>query len=106
MTSTTCRENKARTEGPEEWCENRSFDAFDEDNRARFMTRYPVLVRFRHWNWHENKHSSRSRNPSSMSSIVILLVLEEVAPGLTVEDVQRATEATLIISPSLKNMES
>jgi 3-oxoacid CoA-transferase subunit B len=32
------------------------------------------------------------------------LVLEEVAPGLTVEDVQQATEATLIISPNLKTM--
>jgi 3-oxoacid CoA-transferase subunit B len=32
------------------------------------------------------------------------LVLEEVAPGLTAEDVQRATEATLIVSPSLKGM--
>jgi 3-oxoacid CoA-transferase subunit B len=34
------------------------------------------------------------------------LVLEEVAPGLTVEDVQRVTEPTLIISPTLKVMES
>jgi len=34
------------------------------------------------------------------------LVLEEVAPGLTVEDVQRATEATLIVSPTLKTMQS
>jgi 3-oxoacid CoA-transferase subunit B len=34
------------------------------------------------------------------------LVLEEVAPGLTAEDVQRATEARLIVSPSLKVMES
>src|SRR5437660_4493612 len=33
------------------------------------------------------------------------LVLEEVAPGLTPEDVQRATEASLIISPNLKAME-
>src|ERR1700690_3596371 len=33
------------------------------------------------------------------------LVLEEIAPGLTVEDVQRATEAKLIISPTLKTME-
>jgi len=32
------------------------------------------------------------------------LVLEEVAPGLTVEDVQRATEAPLMISPALKTM--
>jgi 3-oxoacid CoA-transferase subunit B len=32
------------------------------------------------------------------------LVLEEVPPGLTVEDVQRATEATLIISPNLRTM--
>jgi 3-oxoacid CoA-transferase subunit B len=34
------------------------------------------------------------------------LLLEEVAPGLTAEDVQRATEAKLIISPNLKGMES
>src|SRR5213596_3284842 len=33
------------------------------------------------------------------------LVLEEVAPGLTADDVQRATEATLILSPTLKTME-
>jgi 3-oxoacid CoA-transferase subunit B len=33
------------------------------------------------------------------------LVLEEVAPGLTADDVQRATEPTLIISPHLKVME-
>jgi 3-oxoacid CoA-transferase subunit B len=33
------------------------------------------------------------------------LVLEEVAPGLTADDVQRATEPTLIISPNLKTME-
>jgi len=34
------------------------------------------------------------------------LVLEEVAPGLTAEDVQRATEATLVVSEGLKVMES
>jgi 3-oxoacid CoA-transferase subunit B len=34
------------------------------------------------------------------------LVLEEVAPGLTAEDVQRATEARLLVSPRLKEMES
>ena len=33
------------------------------------------------------------------------LVLEEVAPGLTAEDVQRATEAKLRISPALKIMQ-
>ncbi|HEY6272784.1 MAG TPA: CoA transferase subunit B [Terriglobales bacterium] len=33
------------------------------------------------------------------------LVLEEVAPGLTFEDVQRATAARLTISPNLKTME-
>jgi 3-oxoacid CoA-transferase subunit B len=33
------------------------------------------------------------------------LVLEEVAPGLTADDVQRATEPTLILSPALKTME-
>ncbi len=34
------------------------------------------------------------------------LVLEEVAPGLTADDVQRATEAKLTLSPALKAMES
>ena len=34
------------------------------------------------------------------------LVLEEVAPGLTAEDVQRATAARLVVSSSLKAMES
>ncbi|HYA25717.1 MAG TPA: CoA transferase subunit B [Terriglobales bacterium] len=33
------------------------------------------------------------------------LVLEEAAPGLTAEDVQRATEPKLILSPTLKAME-
>ena len=33
------------------------------------------------------------------------LVLEEIAPGLTAGDVQRATEAKLIVSPVLKTME-
>src|SRR5271157_4432009 len=33
------------------------------------------------------------------------LVLEEVAPGLTAEDVQRATEASLVVSEGLKVME-
>src|SRR6476660_5588288 len=33
------------------------------------------------------------------------LVLEEVAPGLTAEDVQKATAAKLIVSPNLKTME-
>jgi 3-oxoacid CoA-transferase subunit B len=33
------------------------------------------------------------------------LVLEEVAPGLTPEDVQRATEAELRISPKLTTMQ-
>jgi 3-oxoacid CoA-transferase subunit B len=33
------------------------------------------------------------------------LVLEEIAPGLTADDVQRATEPTLIISPTLKVMQ-
>jgi 3-oxoacid CoA-transferase subunit B len=32
------------------------------------------------------------------------LVLEEVAPGFSAEDVQRATEAPLIISSNLKTM--
>jgi 3-oxoacid CoA-transferase subunit B len=34
------------------------------------------------------------------------LLLQEVAPGLTAEDVQKATGAKLIISPQLKTMES
>src|ERR1700686_817554 len=34
------------------------------------------------------------------------LLLEEIAPGLTAEDVQRATEARLIVSPNLRVMES
>jgi acyl CoA:acetate/3-ketoacid CoA transferase beta subunit len=34
------------------------------------------------------------------------LVLEEIAPRLKAEDVQRATEARLIVSPGLKVMES
>ncbi len=33
------------------------------------------------------------------------LVLEEIAPGLTVEDVQRATEARLIVGAGVKVME-
>jgi acyl CoA:acetate/3-ketoacid CoA transferase beta subunit len=33
------------------------------------------------------------------------LVLTEVAPGLTADDVQSATEPTLILSPTLKVME-
>jgi 3-oxoacid CoA-transferase subunit B len=34
------------------------------------------------------------------------LVLEEIAPGLAVEDVQRATQPTLMVSPHLRTMES
>jgi 3-oxoacid CoA-transferase subunit B len=34
------------------------------------------------------------------------LVLEEIAPGLTIEDVQRATEPQFLISGTLKTMES
>ncbi len=34
------------------------------------------------------------------------IVLEEVAPGLTADDVQAATEPTLIMSPTLKVMEA
>jgi 3-oxoacid CoA-transferase subunit B len=34
------------------------------------------------------------------------LLLEETAPGLTAEDVQKATEARLIVSPALNSMES
>jgi 3-oxoacid CoA-transferase subunit B len=34
------------------------------------------------------------------------LVLQEIAPGLTTEDVQRATEPKLIVSPTLKEMRS
>jgi 3-oxoacid CoA-transferase subunit B len=33
------------------------------------------------------------------------IVLEEIAPGLTADDVQKATEASLIVSPTLKVME-
>jgi 3-oxoacid CoA-transferase subunit B len=32
------------------------------------------------------------------------LVLEEIAPGLSVDDLQRATEAKLIVSPTLRTM--
>jgi acyl CoA:acetate/3-ketoacid CoA transferase beta subunit len=32
------------------------------------------------------------------------LLLEEIAPGLTVDDVQRATEAKLRVSAELKTM--
>jgi len=31
-------------------------------------------------------------------------VLEEIAPGVTVEEVQAATQAKLIVSPKLKEM--
>jgi 3-oxoacid CoA-transferase subunit B len=34
------------------------------------------------------------------------IVLEEVAPGLKPEDVQRCTEPKLIVSPDLRSMES
>jgi 3-oxoacid CoA-transferase subunit B len=34
------------------------------------------------------------------------LLLEEIAPGLSAEDVQRATGAKLTVSPTLKTMES
>jgi 3-oxoacid CoA-transferase subunit B len=34
------------------------------------------------------------------------LVLEEIAPGLTADDVQRVTQPTLVIDPNLKTMES
>jgi hypothetical protein len=43
MTSTNCRENKARTEVPEECCENGGLDAFDDDRRDTFMTRPQCL---------------------------------------------------------------
>ena len=33
------------------------------------------------------------------------LLLEETAPGLTADDVQKATEARLIVSPALKSMD-
>jgi len=45
MTSTTCRENKARTEVPEECCENGGPDAYDDHARDTFMARYPQLKR-------------------------------------------------------------
>ena len=34
------------------------------------------------------------------------LVLEEIAPGLTADDVQRVTQPTLVVDPNLKTMES
>jgi acyl CoA:acetate/3-ketoacid CoA transferase beta subunit len=34
------------------------------------------------------------------------LVLEEIAPGLTADDVQNATEPKLIVSPNLRVMEN
>jgi 3-oxoacid CoA-transferase subunit B len=34
------------------------------------------------------------------------LILEEIAPGLTADDVQRLTEPTLMLSPNLRSMES
>src|SRR5437764_15381968 len=34
------------------------------------------------------------------------LLLEEIAPGLSPEDVQRATQARLIVSPKLREMSS
>jgi 3-oxoacid CoA-transferase subunit B len=34
------------------------------------------------------------------------IIVEELAPGVTVEDVQKVTEPTLIVSPTLKTMES
>ena len=33
------------------------------------------------------------------------LELREIAPGLSVDDVQRATEAKLVVSPTLRTME-
>jgi hypothetical protein len=66
MTSTTCRENKARTEVPEECCENGGLGALDDDRRDTFMTRSPVRVRFYRStteNWHENKNPAHGSNP-------------------------------------------
>jgi hypothetical protein len=66
MTSTTCRENKARTEVPEECCENGGLGALDDDRRYTFMTRSPVRVRFYRStteNWHENKNPAHESNP-------------------------------------------
>jgi 3-oxoacid CoA-transferase subunit B len=34
------------------------------------------------------------------------LVLEEIAPGITADDVQRVTEPRLILSPNLRTMEA
>ena len=34
------------------------------------------------------------------------LVLEEIAPGLTADDVQRVTQPTLVVDPNLRTMES
>jgi hypothetical protein len=36
MTSTTCRENKTRTEVLEEWCDNGGLEPFDDD-RSRLL---------------------------------------------------------------------
>ena len=46
MASTTCRENKARTEVPEECCENGGLGRFDDDRRDTSKTRSAVPVRF------------------------------------------------------------
>ena len=64
MTSTTCRENKARTEVPEECCENGGLGALDDDRRDTFMTRSAVRVRFYRStpeHWHENKKQLTNR---------------------------------------------
>ena len=53
---------------------------------------------------------SSSTSPADVTEMAYIavtsagLVLEEIAPGLTFEDVQRATEARLIASPRVKTM--
>src|SRR5260370_42209928 len=86
MTLTTCRENKARTEVPEECCENGGLGAFDDDRRDTFMTRSPVLVRFYRSTTETGMKTkpSTNRNPLSMSAIAIFrqLTIHSASPYL------------------------
>jgi hypothetical protein len=75
MTSTTCREDKARTEVPEECCENGGLSAFDDDRWDTFMRRSPVLVRFYRSTTEtgmKTKPSSQIENPLSMRRIIVM----------------------------------
>ena len=55
---------------------------------------------------------SSSRSPWGVTEMAYISVtsqglrLDEIAPGLTAADVQKATEARLTVSPNLKTMES